>query len=215
MECPSCGLQVREEARACLSCGEILRKKVAPTERIQAVAGVPTWFALDTSRTPESVYGAGRLERILALFIDSLIVGLAMLLLIVALGGGTLSFEVNLGGESTADWRFIPVLALQAAYYIIFPATRWSATPGKKLLGLRIVDMDEQPISFFQSLVRVFFQQFWLWVGIPLALVGVSHSPWAGLIPCLAVIAVAVALWMLCANGRSPWDYMAGTKVVD
>ena len=215
MECPGCGSDLRDGARACLSCGEVVRRKVAPADRLVAVpAGVPAWVALEATPSGEVNFGAARLARILALLVDAVILGIAGWLLSTALGRTPL--EISTDGEYAADWRvLIPALVAQAAYYIVFPATKWLGTPGKRLLGLRIVDMDDRPISIFQSVMRFAFQQLWLWVGVPLAVYAVTFSPWAAIFPFVACVAVAVAFWMICANGRSPWDWMAGTKVVD
>jgi uncharacterized RDD family membrane protein YckC len=215
MHCPACGSNLRDEARACLACGELIRRKVTPTDRLEAAPiGVPTWFAFEGRKPDETLYGAGRLARIFAAVVDGIILSIVVSF-ITFLAGPT--FEANLDSrEFTIHWPvFIAVTALQAAYYIAFPATRWQGTPGKKLLGLRILDLDDRPIGVLQSAMRFVFQQLWFWVGIPLAVVAVSFSPWGAIFPLLAVLAVAVAFWMLCNNGRSPWDYMAGTKVVD
>ncbi|MGE3073984.1 MAG: RDD family protein [Dehalococcoidia bacterium] len=214
MECTACGSKMRDEARVCLSCGEVVRKKVAPADRLEvAPAGVPHWIALDTSPRREVVLGAGRPARALALIFDATVLGLLGWALVAAIGGT--SMRVTTEGEYHIDWWVAgPLLAIQTAYFVIFPATKWQGTPGKRLVSLRIVDLDENPINIIQSLVRYVFQQIWLVVGVPLTVLGVSFSPWA-LFPFVAVIAVGVAFWMLCNNGRSPWDWMAGTKVVE
>ena len=42
MDCSGCGSAMRDDARVCLSCGEVVRRKIAPADRLQAVpAGVP------------------------------------------------------------------------------------------------------------------------------------------------------------------------------
>ena len=215
MNCPACGSNLRDEARACLACGELIRRKVTPSDRLEAApAGVPAWFAFEGREPAETLYGAGRLARILAAVVDGIILAIVVSL-ITFLAGPTFDADLD-SREYTIHWPvFIAVTALEAAYYIAFPATRWQGTPGKKLLGLRILDVDDRPIGVLQSAMRFVFQQLWFWVGLPLALVAVAYSPWAAIFRFLAFIAVAVALWMLCNNGRSPWDYMAGTKVVD
>jgi len=67
MNCPACGSNLRDEARACLACGELIRRNVTPTDRLEAApVGVPTWFAFEGRNPEETLYGAGRLARILA-----------------------------------------------------------------------------------------------------------------------------------------------------
>lgn len=216
MECPACGSSMRDDQRICLACGEMVKKRVAASDRLQAApAGVPHWIAFE-GRTPDqpSVYGAGRPGRLLALIIDLVILGAAAFAISLVAGAQTVTLVPE--AVPALDWWVLgPLLAVQTAYYVVFPASKWQATPGKRLLGMRIVNMDNEPISIFQSVMRFLFQQAWLFVGVPLTLIGVSHSPWAAILPFAAVIATAVAFWMLCANGRSPWDWMAGTRVVD
>lgn len=205
MNCPACGSSLREDARICLSCGEVVRAKVAPADRLQtAPAGVPSWIAFDApvGQQPLS-YPASRLQRIFAAAADSFVLGLATFLLATALGRS--SVAVSETGEWTVDWPFlVAVLAVNAAYMIVFPATRWQGTPGKKLLGLRIVDLEHRPISLPQSIGRWACQQTIFLVVIPLAM----------MVALLGCIAVPIAILILCGDGRSPWDRMAGTMVV-
>lgn len=214
MECPACGSNMRDEARVCLACGEVVRKKVAATDRLEvAPAGVPYWIALESSRQPEVAVGAGRPGRALAFLVDATILGLIGWAVVAAFGETSMS--VSPSGEYNIDWVVAaPLFVLQTAYFVVFPATKWQATPGKRLVGLTIVDLDARPITVVQSIARYGLQQGWLLIGVPLTIFGVSFSPWA-LFPFVAVIAVAVAFWMLCTNGRSPWDWMARTKVVE
>lgn len=205
MTCPACGSNLRDDARICLSCGEMLRPKVAPAERLQAApAGVPSWIAFDAPAGAEPLsYPASRLQRIFAAAADSFVLGLATFLLSLAFGRTTVA--VNEGGGWTVDWPFlVAVLAVNAAYAIVFPATRWQGTPGKKLLGLRIVDLEHRPTSLPQSIGRWACQQTIFLVVIPLAM----------MVALLGCIAVPIAILILCGDGRSPWDRMAGTMVV-
>jgi uncharacterized RDD family membrane protein YckC len=214
VNCATCGTQLRADAGICLACGEVVRRKLGPAERVQtAPAGVPAWIAFERRASEETHLGAGRIERLMAALVDAVLMGLVVAVLSAFLGRP----EVEVSDRSySAPWLLLlPFLAVEAAYYVTFPATRWRGTPGKRLLGLQITDLDGQQITIFQSAMRFVFQQAWLWVGVPLTLIGASNSPWAGIVPFAAVIAVVVAFWMLCANGRSPWDWMAGTKVVD
>jgi uncharacterized RDD family membrane protein YckC len=215
MSCPSCGSTLRDDARICLACGEVIRARVAAGERLApAAAGVPAWIAFEDRPREEVVYGAGRPARVLAAIIDGLILGGFGWAVTVL--SGTAAVDADLHGNVTVHWWVLaPILVVQALYYSAFPASALQGTPGKKLLGLRITDLDDQRLTIFQSALRYVFQKSWLLVVIPLTFIGVSNSPYAALLPLVAVIAMGVAFWMLCANGRSPWDWMAGTKVVE
>ncbi len=211
---------MRDGARICLSCGEMVRTPVATGDRLApAAAGVPSWIAFEP-RHPNALtlYPAGRLQRIVAALVDGLVISVVAWIVGLALGEAVATVETR-GGlevEYAVNWRaLVPLLVFQCAYYVAFPATSLQGTPGKKLLGLRITTLEEGQLNIFQSAMRFVFQQAWLIVGVPLTLVGVSNSPWAGLFPFLAVIATGVAFWVLCGNGRSPWDWMASTRVVE
>lgn len=202
---------MRDDQRICLSCGELVKQRVAASERLQvAPAGVPSWIAFEGAQGRGSaVFPAGRIQRILAALIDAVIVGVIAYALSLVIGEAVTaegSLAANEQPEITVHWaRLIPVAAMGALYYIVFPATRWQGTPGKRLLGLRIVTVEHLPISIFQSFARYFCMQVcWLIV-----------FPLAAMVALFGLIAVPVAFLILMGGGRSPWDWMAGTMVVD
>lgn len=219
MHCPACGASIPAAGRICLSCGEVVRAKVASAERLVGVpAGVPGWIGLEPRPAAERiVYPAARLSRLMALLVDGLVLAAVAWGLGHLLGSPAATFHQRPDGTLEHAFNFrvlIPLAAAQAAYWIVFPATSWHGTAGKRFLGLEILTVDDQSISIFQSAMRFFFQQVWLWIGFPLAVYGASNSPWAAF-PSVGAMAAAIAFWVLCGDGRSPWDWMAGTKVVD
>lgn len=206
MECSACGSSMRNEARVCLACGEIVRKKVAASDRLTAVpAGVPHWIAFDAPPAGQALfYPASRIQRTFAVLVDVVILGLVGYLFGAATGGEPARLNAN-GTVSYDLWLLIPLLAFNALYAIVFPATAWQGTPGKKLIGLRIVTPEHEQISIFQSTAR--------W-GCQLVCFGVVF-PLAAMVALVGCIAVPIAFLILMGNGRSPWDAMAGTQVVD
>lgn len=215
MRCKACGSNLRDGARICLACGEMVKGKVAAGDRLEAApAGVPSWIALKAPANAEVSFGAGRLQRLLAYVADSLILGGAGWLLALPFGGLDVAVTSE-GRVEGVDLRLlVPLLVVQCGYFILFAASQWQGTPGKRLMGLRITTLEDGPLTIFSSVGRFLYQQLWLLVGFPLTLYAVSFSPWA-IFPFVACIATAVAVWILCGNGRSPWDWMAGTKVVE
>lgn len=206
MDCSGCGSAMRDDARVCLSCGEVVRRKIAPADRLQAVpAGVPHWIALDPPREAETLYyGASRLQRLLAALVDGLILGAVGLLLSILMGG--LGATLNDDGTVTFQWaRLVVPLLVGAAYFMVFPVTSWQGTPGKKFIGLRIVTLEHEPITLLQSVGRWGAMQVCFGIVFPLA----------AMVALIGCVAVPVAFLILMGNGRSPWDAMAGTKVVD
>lgn len=81
-------------------------------------------------------------------------------------------------------------LGAAALYFIGFEASRWQATPGKRLLGLRVRDTDGNPLSLLQSSAR-FLAGSVSWLSLNL-----GH---------------ALAGWR--KDGRALHDLIAGTRV--
>ncbi len=50
--------------------------------------------------------------------------------------------------------RWLSTFGAAAAYFTFFTAGRRSATPGKRLLGLRVLKLDGQPLTTFESFER-------------------------------------------------------------
>ena len=111
--------------------------------------------------TPENVVldfePAGLGSRFLALFVDTIIWFLMMLLLIFLFSYLT-SFSLtgtfsSLEAWGTALFLFFQFLALWG-YFIFFEAYLRGQTPGKRLLGIRVVRDNGLPLSFHHSLIR-------------------------------------------------------------
>lgn len=80
---------------------------------------------------------------------------------------------------------------LASAYFIAFEASRWQATPGKRLLGLRVVAINGRPMDARRAAAR-FFAGGLSWLTLNL-----GH-----------------ALVLLRRDGRALHDLVAGTAVV-
>ena len=211
MTCPNCNAHLRDDASICLSCGEMVRRRIASSDRLQAApAGVPAWIAFDAPPATEgTLFPASRVQRIVAALVDSTVLALVAAGLTLVLGEpAEVSGDIAASArpEFTLNWvPFVLLVVVSAMYHIVFPATKWRATPGKKLLGLQIVNLEHEQVTMWQSAARWFcFQVCWLIV-----------FPLAALVALYGCIAVPVAFLILMGNGRSPWDWMAGTKVVD
>jgi uncharacterized RDD family membrane protein YckC len=97
---------------------------------------------------------AGPLLRGMALFIDLGIqlTGLIVIGILLSLAGFAMGFLVAEGMMSLAwffTWWWYPVF---------FEASRWGATPGKKMLGLRVVQTSGAPVTFGQAMLRNFLR---------------------------------------------------------
>ncbi len=118
---------------------------------------------------------AGPLQRGMALGIDWAIqlAGLAVVGLLLAIAGIGIGMMVAAGLGLLAwffTWWWYPVF---------FEASKWGATPGKKMLGLRVVQTSGAPVTFSQALVRNFLRVAdampmlpSAWLGIPIPTMG-------------------------------------------
>jgi uncharacterized RDD family membrane protein YckC len=201
---------MRDDQRVCLQCGEMVTKRVAAEDRLQAVpAGVPAWIAFDATAKPAVDLPASRLSRVIAATVDG-----AIFAVLASVGFALFASEPDYSFDATtrvsfADlgvpvWLVVSLWLSQMLYHVVFPVTAWRGTPGKKLLGIRITGLDGERMNIFQSFMRHLCQSVFWWMLVPLMmLVGV------------AVFAVPIAVLWLMGDGRSPWDSMAGTRVVD
>jgi uncharacterized RDD family membrane protein YckC len=89
-------------------------------------------------------------------------------------------------------WALAWASLLASVYFIAFEASRWQATPGKRLLGLRVVKIDGRAMSVARAAAR-FFAGSLSWLSLNL-----GH---------------AMALFR--RDGRALHDLIAGTAVID
>lgn len=113
---------------------------------------------LYTVETPEHVdvaYDvAGIGSRFLAALIDHVIIGLVLSLSCVGLGLAASNLELGLD-ENLIIGLFILGVYLSLCAYHIFFETLWNGqTPGKRMIGLRMVRVGGRPIGFVGSTVR-------------------------------------------------------------
>lgn len=105
-------------------------------------------------RNQDIVY-AGFWKRAAAAIADSMVIGF-----IGRFGGealGTLLGDLAGGGELAVMLMIASVtLLLQACYYAFFHASFNAATPGKMLIGIKVVRSDGESISFLRALARYF-----------------------------------------------------------
>lgn len=90
-------------------------------------------------KKPTVIY-AGRLERFFAYLLDTLILLIAAMFLIRGFGAGGGMMLITFVGE--------------AAYYTLFSASNWQASPGQRLLSIRVVRLDGKAIDYSAALQR-------------------------------------------------------------
>lgn len=177
MYCTKCGTEISSAAAFCATCGQAVSGLV-PAVPTASAAGViaESWPApvvsapVATPGYPGVVY-AGFWLRFVAYLIDAVIAGVVFIILLIPLIvltglGGVLS-RIGSGediGEDAAAFLGVGFVLGFAAivtvvswlYYARSESSSWQATPGKKLLNLKVTDMNGQPISFGRASGRFF-----------------------------------------------------------
>ena len=59
-----------------------------------------------------------------------------------------------LGGRVATGFYGLVGFFLMFFYYIVFEAGKWGASPGKKIMGLRVVDTSGAPLTLGQAFIR-------------------------------------------------------------
>ncbi len=172
MQCPKCGVDVTGGAESCPACGEAIPD---PSSAQKNVAPPAAGFAA----TRQPVAYAGFWLRALAYLLDSFLLGFVL---------GAVFRPIlsnNQVGSSLQDlWKFYMsgtrqatafVLLIQLAnwlYFASFESSPWQATPGKKLLSLKVADLAGKRLSFARASGRYFgkiLSWFTLFVGFAMA----------------------------------------------
>ncbi len=120
----------------------------------------------------DDVVDAGFVRRFAAYIIDAVLLTIAMyaiiILLLIVFGFGitglmTMFESSATGGAPEGPILFIVIFGfyvlpflMQGTYHIIFTGSAWQASPGKRLLGIKVVDFDGQRITYGRSTGRWF-----------------------------------------------------------
>jgi uncharacterized RDD family membrane protein YckC len=164
--------------------------------------------------TPEGVPLAFRLasggDRAGAFVLDALflILGLVVLGLLLDLAGG---------GEHLTAVAIVVAFVIRNFYFVIFE-TRWQgATPGKRIVGIRVIDAHGGQLEAGAILARNLVREIEVWQ--PLALIFASDQlwptapGWARLLACLWVFVFAF-MPLFNKDRVRIGDLLAGTRVV-
>lgn len=171
MYCAKCGTEVRDGAAFCSSCGTPTSVMPPAFPVSPAAAAAPYASPVQAGWTPQpSVAYAGFWLRMVAHLIDHIVLAVPMGILFVFLILGTGISAALQGlhpGESPEEviaaigfgviffGAGVLVVALWL-YYALFESSAWQATPGKKVLGLFVTDLNGNRISFAQASGRFF-----------------------------------------------------------
>jgi uncharacterized RDD family membrane protein YckC len=141
---------------------------------------------------------AGVGSRGAAVLIDSTIQAALLVLLALAFGGGVAVFNSFLGQSDTVDAVVLALLvlvlfALTSGYFILFEIVMNGQTPGKRIVGVRVLRENGYPVRPVDSVVRNLVRM-------------VDFLPFG--------YAVGVLTMLLNARSKRLGDFAAGTIVV-
>ena len=171
MYCGKCGAEIAEGSDRCKTCGE----PVAPSDDQKDSPGVAL------PRLPKvTIAYAGFWLRAVAFICDLLILTFASFPVLWKL------IEQNVGPNPSAHDYFAfytsgtrQAIAFQLLlqlicwlYFAAFESSRWQATPGKRLLGLYVTDLNGKRISFARATGRYVgkaLEQLTLFIGFLIA----------------------------------------------
>ena len=135
---------------------------------------------LDTLQSIELAEGveirlriAGPILRIFAWMIDMVVIGLSLLLLALVLG----ITGLVIGDNVISGVMMLAAFVMTWWYPVLCEVSRWGATVGKKVCGLRVMQPSGAPITWSQAIVRNF-----------LRVVDINPPFWGlpGMVSCLA-----------------------------
>ncbi len=161
---------------------------------------------------PLHVYLAARGDRAVALLIDliAMFAAIAVIVLLAALGFG---FSAAVGG----GWIWSLVLLvwfLIRSFYFVYFELRWQgATPGKRAMGLRVIDRQGGQLRTEAVFARNLMREIEVFIPIQALLVAQYSGTWASL---LTVVWAAIFVLMPFFNKDRlrAGDIVAGTWVV-
>lgn len=156
-------------------------------------------------------------ERAAAFLIDLLIVIGAILVLYILLFLVILQLYAG-GGSGGVGWLLSGVILISffiRSFYFAFFELRWhGATPGKRLLGLRVIDRAGGPLRPQAVLARNLMREIEVFLPISLLLsTSAGGDPWALLLT-LGWVGVFVFLPLFNRDALRAGDLVAGTWVV-
>jgi len=175
---------------------------IDPVVVIQSPEGVPVSFVLATP-----------FERALAFALDFLfsqLMTIALVLILVVTAAATLS-------EYVLAIALMGLFVFRYAYFLVLESRYHGATPGKRILGLRVVRRDGGPLDLEATLARTVLRE--LELTLPIALLSapaqfLGRAPVWLTVLALSWLAIVLLLPVLTKERVRAGDLVAGTVVV-
>lgn len=174
MYCSKCGSEISATSAFCSHCGQSISSQTTALPSLSPV--VPTAPEPVVPVMPAPTYSvgvayAGFWLRFVAFIVDSFIACFAFIILLIPLfvltGAGAALGRIfsdddigdNIGafmGVGFTFGFFAIVLVVSWLYYALSESSSWQATPGKKMLNLKVTDLSGEPITFARASGRYF-----------------------------------------------------------
>jgi uncharacterized RDD family membrane protein YckC/Tfp pilus assembly major pilin PilA len=154
MFCHQCGHQCPNGAAFCEKCGTSLRPSSSGGDR--GSAGMDAAINGNGPGVEATVVYAGFWRRYLALFLDQLVLGIPLLLILVAAGFSLGWFNASQPGHALGLQGMFYLAYFVAAlfYYGLQESSTHQATVGKRVLGIKVTDLDGQRLTFSKAVAR-------------------------------------------------------------
>lgn len=98
---------------------------------------------------------SGAFRRLFAFMIDCVVIIGAYMLLALILGFAVFSSPL-LALPMFGLWYFGGMFCFAWLYFAIFESSKWQATVGKRVLGLKVVDLEGNRVGFWRATARYF-----------------------------------------------------------
>jgi uncharacterized RDD family membrane protein YckC len=169
--CTKCGSEISPTTAFCATCGQVVPGAVKTLPSLSPVVVGPPAPIVPASVSYGGVTYAGFWLRFVAYIIDGFISCFAFAILLIPLfvltGAGAALGRIISNGDIGDDMGaflgagfllgfFGIVLVVSWLYYALSESSSWQATPGKKILNLKVTDLTGQPITFARASGRYF-----------------------------------------------------------
>lgn len=154
MFCEYCGVQMEPKSTSCVHCGAKVKKQtvdreLAEKKALQKAAPTPVFMQrgqmVERNANIRPIYYAGFWQRVAARVIDMIIVSI-----------GTFFFGIfNLiASFFIGEMFFFSFFFISWLYYAMLDSSSLQGTIGKRLVGLKVCDLEGKRISFLRASAR-------------------------------------------------------------
>lgn len=151
--CRNCGTKVEEETNYCPKCGLQISKNVEDETAFERLGS-------------DSKLQDHWIRRVIAIFIDSIIVGIGAWI-ITAIIFIPLLFSSNWFTYWTVPWNWLQFPFVMGFIYVLYFTIieyLYGFTVGKKLMGLRVMSIDDNKLTLEKSFIRNISKIYWIFL---------------------------------------------------